>query len=61
MGAAAVTISAARGKITTRFFSVEANYIVGGLFAPAVKRVKEGDSAVRARLCRCTGSMRRRK
>jgi hypothetical protein len=40
LGTATVTLSLAKPKITTRFFSVEACYVVGGLFGDAMKRVK---------------------
>lgn len=40
MGTATVTLSLAKPKITTRFFSVEARYIVGGLFGDDTKRIK---------------------
>jgi hypothetical protein len=40
MGTAAVLLTLAKPKITTRFFSVEARYIVGGLFGDDTKRVR---------------------
>ena len=40
MGTTTVMLSLAKPKITTRFFSVEACYVVGGLFGDATKRVK---------------------
>ena len=39
-GTAAVLLSLAKPQITTRFFSVEARYIVGGLFGDDTRRVK---------------------
>jgi hypothetical protein len=40
VGTATVMLSVTKPKITTRFFSVEARYIVGGLFGDDTKRVK---------------------
>lgn len=40
MGTATVTLNLAKPKITTRFFSVEAQYIVGGLFEDGTKRIR---------------------
>jgi hypothetical protein len=40
VGTATVILSMVKPKITTRFFSVEARYVVGGLFGEDTKRVK---------------------
>ncbi len=40
MGTTTVTLTLAKPTITTRFFSVEALYVVGGLFGGDTKRVK---------------------
>lgn len=40
VGTATVMLSVAKPKTTTRFFSVEARYVVGGLFGEDTKRVK---------------------
>ena len=40
MGTATVTLDLAKPKFTTRFFSIEAQYIVGGLFGEDTKRIK---------------------
>ena len=40
LGTATVTLTLAKPRITTRFFSVEARYVVGGLFGDDMKRVK---------------------
>ena len=40
LGTVAVTISLAKPKVTTRFFSVEVKYVISGLFGDDTKRVK---------------------
>ena len=40
MGTATVLLTLAKPSITTRFFSIEARYVVGGLFGDDTKRIK---------------------